>query len=224
MNRRIACCQVLPRLRGLSRLATLGIWSGIAWVAWLALAATATAQTTRHTPLPPPGNAATQLPSTPTIGRPETKIDQAGVARPSEFSLADLPAQARNRLWGPNQPRELKWIVSGLLAMSGMWLALQLFRSGRRAPGELSEDVLEWLGSIPVDQRHRLLLVRLGSQVLLLSQSEGQLQTLAAVSDPGEVQALLVTCRHGAGGPSPAWAARGATLSREVRRRINELS
>jgi hypothetical protein len=91
--------------------------------------------------------------------------------------------------------QQLKWTVSAILALTGLWMGLQLLRSRRSSAAGLPEEVLEWLGSVTVDPHQRLVLVRLGTQLLLLSQAGDHVHTLATVSDPDEVRVLREACR-----------------------------
>lgn len=158
------------------------------------------------------GNGWSESAQTPLRARP-----MASPASGAPTTTRQLPTGA----WGRLLSGEMKWVVSGGLALAAAWLALHRFPSKRRLAGTLSEDVLEWLGSVQLDPRTQLTLVRLGSQVILLSQGDGPIQTLAVVADPQEVGALLASCRGGTSRAPTDWQSRSHHLAHQVRGHLN---
>ena len=57
-------------------------------------------------------------------------------------------------------------------------------------------EAVEILGRRPLDVRHSVVLVRLGSRILVLGSGPGGLQTLTELSDPVEVDFLAGQCRR----------------------------
>lgn len=69
-------------------------------------------------------------------------------------------------------------------------------RHGPRMGSVIPGEAVEVLGRRPVDARHSIVLVRLGSRILVLSAGAGGLQTLTELSDPVEVDFLAGQCRQ----------------------------
>ncbi|MCA9115997.1 MAG: flagellar biosynthetic protein FliO, partial [Planctomycetaceae bacterium] len=69
-------------------------------------------------------------------------------------------------------------------------------RHGPRMGSVIPGEAVEVLGRRPVDARHSIVLVRLGSRILVLSAGTGGLQTLTELSDPVEVDFLAGQCRQ----------------------------
>lgn len=77
-------------------------------------------------------------------------------------------------------------VIGGYLILVWLLRLLQP-KSGRQLPS----DAVEVLGKTPFRPKESLQLVRLGSRLLLLLDSENGVQPLAEVTDPHEVDALL---------------------------------
>lgn len=83
-------------------------------------------------------------------------------------------------------------IVLGLFLMLA-WLAKRNMPASQRW---LSSDVVQVLGRAPLSNKQVMHLVRLGPKLLLVSVSAQGAETLAEVTDPGEVERLLARCEQ----------------------------
>ncbi|TWU57437.1 FliO/MopB family protein [Rubripirellula reticaptiva] len=83
-------------------------------------------------------------------------------------------------------------VVLGLFAAM-VWLTRK-FGSRSIAPGAIPRDVVEHLGSSPIDARTRLTMIRCGSRILVLSQTATEVRQLSEITDPEEVRRLTAAC------------------------------
>lgn len=84
-------------------------------------------------------------------------------------------------------------VVLGLFA-GLVWLTRK-FNKQTTAGGQLSSDVFEHLGSVPIDPRTRICLMRCGTRVLVIAQSASGMQPLSEITEPEEVRHLVALCK-----------------------------
>lgn len=83
-------------------------------------------------------------------------------------------------------------IVLGLFA--GLVWATRRFGSRRLGPGSIPSEVLQSLGSAPIDSRTRVTMLRCGSRILVAAQTATGMQPLTEITDPDEVRRLTAAC------------------------------
>lgn len=83
-------------------------------------------------------------------------------------------------------------IVLGLFAAL-VWASRRF--GSKRSAAELPNEAIENLGSHVIDARTRLLLIRCGQRVLIVSQTAAGIQPVSEVTDPQEVSRLISSCR-----------------------------
>lgn len=74
---------------------------------------------------------------------------------------------------------------------------------GPKLPTAAPREAIEVLGRCRIESRQSVYLVRLGSRVLVLGSSGGELSALSEVTDAVEVDLITAQCRDGAGSSSP---------------------
>jgi flagellar biogenesis protein FliO len=79
-----------------------------------------------------------------------------------------------------------------------------LQRTGNKGNERLPKEAMEVLGQAPLAGRQQAQLVRLGNKLLLVAITPGGAETLAEVTEPREVEALLAMCRRGQAGSATA--------------------
>ena len=91
---------------------------------------------------------------------------------------------------------DVKKIVGGLAVVIGGYLGLvwllRMINPG--GGGGIPREVLEVVGTVPLNNRQQLQLVRLGSKLLLMMHSAEGTQSIAEITDPAEVEHLLELC------------------------------
>ena len=89
-------------------------------------------------------------------------------------------------------------VVSSLAVVLGLFAALvwgsRRFGSGSVHHGSIPKEVIQTLGSMPIDPRTRVTMLRCGTRILLLAQTAGTAQTLCEITDPQEVLDLTAAC------------------------------
>jgi len=83
-------------------------------------------------------------------------------------------------------------VVLGLFA-GFVWMTRRFGQAGPSARA-LPNQVFEQLGGAPIDARTRVVLLRCGSKVLVVSQTASGMTPLAELTDPDEVQAVTAAC------------------------------
>jgi len=76
-------------------------------------------------------------------------------------------------------------------------------KHGPKPQAVAPREAIEVLGRCRIESRQTVYLVRLGSRVLVLGSSGGELSTLSEVTDAVEVDLITAQCRDGAGSASP---------------------
>lgn len=94
------------------------------------------------------------------------------------------------------QPADLSWVLNTLTALGVVVGVILLARVGltrlsRRGKNGSNSSVMEVLSRVNLAPRSQVLLIRLGQRVLVVGDSSGGLRTLADISDPQEIAALL---------------------------------
>lgn len=94
-------------------------------------------------------------------------------------------------------------VTSSLAVVLGLFAALvwmtRRFGSRSMNQGTISSEVLQSLGTTPIDPRTRVTLLRCGNRILVLAQTATGVQPLAEITDPEEVRHLTATCLGDAG-------------------------
>ena len=123
----------------------------------------------------------------PTLGN-QADASHAGVSEPKSTGALSGPAIT---------------VTSSLAVVLGLFAALVWMtrRFGARGinQGALSGEVLQSLGTTPIDPRTRVTLLRCGNRILVLAQTATGVQPLAEITDPEEVRHLTATCLGDAG-------------------------
>ena len=151
------------------------------------------------------------------IQPPAMAVVDAGGSRVEDVAeaggAAAKPSQAGSgeiRLLPPSSERDSRaggvsrgWLTlvssgSSLLLVLGLFMAVAVGwrRSTGGSTGSLPREVLQVLGSSTGGGRERLVLLRLGHRLVLVSQAGGHSQTLCQVDDPLEVDRLAGLCEQ----------------------------
>jgi flagellar biosynthetic protein FliO len=89
-------------------------------------------------------------------------------------------------------------VISSLAVVLGLFAALvwgsRRFGNGTTRNASIPKEVIQTLGSVPIDPRTRVTMLRCGNRVLLLAQTAGTVQTLCEITDPQEVHDLTAAC------------------------------
>jgi flagellar biogenesis protein FliO len=89
-------------------------------------------------------------------------------------------------------------VSSSLAVVLGLFAALvwvtRKFGSRSLGSGTIPSEVLQSLGSIPIDSRTKIMMLRCGSRILVTSQTATGIQPLAEITDPDEVRRLTASC------------------------------
>ncbi|QDT65637.1 flagellar biosynthetic protein FliO [Calycomorphotria hydatis] len=105
-----------------------------------------------------------------------------------------------------NSPWTVLALLGGLLVIavfvSKFWLKNQLNSSGT-----LPSEAFTLLGRTRLEQRQSILLMKVGSRVLVVGSSNGELSTLSEITDPQEAHELIATCQQGGHGRSANFSA-----------------
>ena len=91
---------------------------------------------------------------------------------------------------------DIKKIIGGLAVVIGGYLGLvwllRMINPG--GTGAIPREVLEVVGSAPLNSNQNLQLIRLGSKLMLMIHGPDGSQPIGEVSDPAEVEQLLALC------------------------------
>lgn len=118
-------------------------------------------------------------------------------------SLSPQPASQQEK----NRPRSegstpfsgsLITVGSSLAVVLGLFAALvwvtRRFAARSMPQGGIPTEVMQALGSSPIDARTRLTLVRCGNRILILAQTATGVQPISEINDPNEVRQLTALC------------------------------
>jgi flagellar biogenesis protein FliO len=83
-------------------------------------------------------------------------------------------------------------VVLGLFA--GLVWATRKFGSRGTSQGALPKEVLQSLGSAPIDARTRITMVRCGHRILVMAQTATGIHPLSEITDADEVRQLTAAC------------------------------
>ena len=88
--------------------------------------------------------------------------------------------------------------IAALGAILLLFLGLvQIWRRySPQASNSLPDSAWQMLGTAPLDQKHNLMIVRVGSRLLVLGQSEQGLQTLSEITGGDEVAQMMTICQQ----------------------------
>jgi flagellar biogenesis protein FliO len=82
----------------------------------------------------------------------------------------------------------------GLILMIFLGLVQMWKKRSPQSFRKLPEDVWQELGTTRLDHRYQVRLIRVGSRILVLGQSDTNLQTLSEITEPEEVANLIAQC------------------------------
>lgn len=89
-------------------------------------------------------------------------------------------------------------VASSLAVVLGLFAALvwgsRKLGNGTIHGKAIPKEVIQSLGSLPLDPRTRITMLRCGNRVLVLAQAAGNTQTLCEINDPAEVRDLTAAC------------------------------
>jgi flagellar biogenesis protein FliO len=93
-------------------------------------------------------------------------------------------------------------MVGSLAIVIGLFLMMAWFAKRNMPAGQkwLAPEIVEVLGRAPLAGKQTMHLVRLGPKLLLVSITPQGVQTLSELTEPAEVERLLVLCQRGRGG------------------------
>lgn len=89
-------------------------------------------------------------------------------------------------------------VVLLIFAAARLWKA-----HGPKLPGAVPQDAAEVLGRCRIEPRQSLYLIRLGSRILVVGSSGGELSALSEITDPVEVDLITGRCRANDSPSSP---------------------
>jgi flagellar biogenesis protein FliO len=170
----------------------LSLSIALAW--WLLAAGSALAQPADSVYMPRGG---------PRLGGPD---NSQGLIQPAAHS-EPLPLHPRsagasrplNRPVAPTASGAVGTVVGSLAIVLGLFVVL-VWCSRRFAPAgsaQLPKEAFEILGRSALNPRQQVQLLRLGNKLLLVALTTGGAETLTEVTDPAEVERLLLLCRRG---------------------------
>ena len=140
-------------------------------------------------PTTPCDSAKVTSPST----KPESKLLPPRPA--SDGRSAESGTTATTTAAGTRYPAAATIVGSTCVVLSLFFaVAWLLKRAAPKSMQNLPREAVELLGRIPLVRGQQMHLVRCGNRLLLLSVSATATQTLAEVSDPQEVESLLMAC------------------------------
>ena len=89
-------------------------------------------------------------------------------------------------------------VTSSLAVVLGLFAALvwisRKFGSHTVKGGAIPREVLQSLGTTPIDAKTRVTMLRCGNRILIVAQTATGIHPLSEVTDPEEVQHLTATC------------------------------
>jgi flagellar biogenesis protein FliO len=112
---------------------------------------------------------------------------------------ADPAAEQRSKL---SQPMITGAASLGIVLGLFLLVVLVTRRGLPKGAASLPKDIVEVLGRAPFVGRQQVHLVRCANKVLLVCVSPTSAQTLTEITDPHEVEQLLIVCRGTHGGPA----------------------
>jgi flagellar biogenesis protein FliO len=150
----------------------------------------------------PPANVLPPTDNNPPLANAIREYIEPDADKPEErtsASLFQLSALQLDNLDWKKMVLSLGVVVGGYLALM---LLLRLWNP--QGSSALPREVVEVLGTTPLNSRQSLQLVRLGSKLLLLIHSPEGTQSLGEISNPNEVEHLAQICcqRRGRKGPT----------------------
>jgi len=165
---------------------------------------------TEHPPLASPAEAAETVE---TVETPSSSQAESAVVRSNDSLPLGSPSAPPFALEGDTRevaaPLQESWLVRtivGLVAVIGLIVAVRFglqwleartgggssaFASSARAPSGL----VEVLARYTVSRGSKLLLLKIDSRILVVSQANGEMQTLSEITNPEEVASILLKTR-----------------------------
>lgn len=106
------------------------------------------------------------------------------------------------------QKIDLPRMAGALAIVLGLYLGFVWVMKtfGSRANRAVPREVVDVLGYVPIGPKQRMQVIRLGSKLLLVVQSENGIQTVGEITDPNESDYLTALCQ---GKPAPRYERAG---------------
>lgn len=121
------------------------------------------------------------------------RSDESRDAVSGGLSLDATPESSRSKMTGP-----LVTVCSSLAIVLALFSALvwvgRRFGGGAAASRPLPASALTPMGHVMLDPRTKLLLVKCGRRILVLSQTSSGITPITEVTDPDEVRELIANC------------------------------
>ncbi|MCM2370438.1 flagellar biosynthetic protein FliO [Rhodopirellula sp. ICT_H3.1] len=119
--------------------------------------------------------------------------DEATVEANAGLPLDETPESSRSKMIGP-----LVTVASSLAIVLALFCALvwagRKFGGGAAASKPLPASALTPLGHVMLDPRTKLMLVKCGRRILVLSQTASGITPITEVTHPDEVRELIANC------------------------------
>jgi len=112
---------------------------------------------------------------------------------PPETTQNSETSQPGSSLSGRSMGTTIAALGAILLLFFGLVQVWRKFAPG--ASQSLPDAAWQVLGTAPIDQKHQLTIVRIGSRLLVLGQSDQGLQTLSEITHGEEVAQLMMMCQ-----------------------------
>ena len=102
------------------------------------------------------------------------------------------PLESKNQFAAP-----LVTVASSLAVVLGLFAALVWVSrkyGSKTMGGAIPGEVIQTLGSTPIDPRTRITMIRLGSRILVVAQTASGITPISEITDPEEVRNLTAHC------------------------------
>ena len=132
----------------------------------------------------------------------DQNLDQSGRSGFPSFSSSRDKADPNDSGSGSTGKHELAGsaitMISSLVVVLGLFGGLvwmtRKFGSRGMSQGAIPREVLQSLGSVPLDARTRITMVRCGDRILVMAQTATGVHPLAEITDRDEVRELSAAC------------------------------
>jgi flagellar biogenesis protein FliO len=114
----------------------------------------------------------------------------------------DAAAQVSER--GNALPSNGSVLAALAVVVLAVFAAARCWKSyGPKLPGAAPLQAVEILGRCRIEPRQSLYIVRLGSRILVIGSSGGELTTLSEITEPVEADLIIAQCKGGVGSSTP---------------------
>ncbi|MEM8667607.1 MAG: flagellar biosynthetic protein FliO [Planctomycetota bacterium] len=141
----------------------------------------------------------TSIESSPLVEATEVRTTTAGGNFPSLSPKQDAASGQRSRSSDKTPfSGSLVTVGSSLAVVLGLFAGLvwitRRFGAKTMGAGSLPNEVLQPLGSSPIDARTNLTLVRCGTKILVLARTASGVQPISEITEPNEVRHITALC------------------------------